>query len=140
MYATLNRNDIDILKLAVDKMKSVDFDAARKMELMLEAYEKQESDEKEIERYQEAIEGLPGWSGGRHDAHVEFTAGMLGRALENVQKWRDSKDDEPLDEAAERLVKRVGHLESKLAEIIDTVDAGGPDALTEVRNLAVGES
>jgi hypothetical protein len=145
MIAFLNQNDIDNLKLAIDKMKSVDFDAARKMELLLEAYEKQEEGASDIERLEEAVETLPGWSAGfSHTQHVEDTAAMLDRALDNLQEWRDSKDDEPLDEAVARLVKtaegpnaEAERLAKTLDKIVAIVDRGESDALIAVRNLAV---
>jgi hypothetical protein len=144
MIAFLNQNDIDNLKLASDKMKGVDFDAARKMELLLEAYEKQEEGTSDIGRLEEAIETLPGWKRGTaHSQHGEDTAAMLERALEHVQAWRDSKDDEPLDEAVARLVKtaegpsaEAERLAKVLDKIVAVVDRGESDALIAVRNLA----
>lgn len=59
MIAFLNQNDIDNLKLAVDKMKFIDFDAAQKMETLLEAYEQQHADESAYGGLKEAVEGLP---------------------------------------------------------------------------------
>lgn len=146
MIAFLNRNDLDNLRLAIDKMKGVDFDAARKMEILLEAYEAQNGDDSELGQLKDEIEDLPGYVEGlSHRDNLASTSDLLGRALENVQEWRDSKDDEPLDEAVTRLVEaaekedpRVGPLEAALADIVATVDRGEPDALIEVRNLAVG--
>lgn len=85
MYAFLDQNDIDNLKLAVDKMKSVDFDAARKMELLLEAYDAQRADDRQIEKYQEAIEALPGWNDADHLQHVNDSAALMSRALDAAQ-------------------------------------------------------
>jgi hypothetical protein len=144
MIAELNQNDIDNLKLAIDKMKSVDFDAARKMELLLEAYEKQGGGESDIECIEEAIETLPGWKRGTaHSQHVEDTAAMLDRAIDSIQAWRDSNDDEPLDDAVARLVQIAEgpNVETeRLAEVLDkivaVVDRGESDALIAVRNLA----
>lgn len=144
MYAFLNQNDIDNLKRAIDKMKGQDFDAARKMELLVEAYERQHEEDKELDRLKEEIADLPG-----HDTklealeNVERVGALLERALENAQEWRDAKDDEPLDDAVARLVKaaekddpRVADLESVLADIIANVDRGEPDALSRIRELA----
>lgn len=144
MYAELNQNDIDNLKLAVDKMKGVDFDAARKMELLLEAYEAQNGDESKLTELQERVEGLPGWDDGDHASHVELTAAMLARALDNVQEWRDSKDDEPLDEAVARLVAvadgpnaEAEKLAKVLSQIVTVADRGTSGALAEIRDLAL---
>lgn len=148
MIAFLNQNDLDNLKLGIDKMKSIDFDAARKMELLVEAYEKQGGGDSELERLREAVEDLPGYSSSAdHVGHVKDTADMLGRASERVLEWADSKDDEPLDEAVKRLVELVDSRESKhaeqvdeltetLNEIVHVVDRGGSDALIAIRNLA----
>jgi hypothetical protein len=145
MIAFLNQNDIDNLKLAIDKMKGVDFDAARKMGLLVEAYEKQDRGEDEVEELRNAVETLPGWSHrAKHLTHVEDTAAMLERALDNLREWRDSKDDEPLDEAVARLVKSADgpnaeaeRLAKTLDKIVAIVDRGESDALIAVRNLAV---
>lgn len=143
MYAFLNRNDIDNLKLAIDKMKFHDFDAARKMELLVEAYERQESGDTELGRYQGAIETLPGWDDQDHVAHVEATADLLYRALAAVQSWEEARDDEPLDDSVKRLVKaaeaedpRVATLENALMAIASEAERGEPDALSRIRELA----
>lgn len=144
MIAFLNQNDIDNLKQAVDKMKSVDFDAARKMELLLEAYEQQDEGAGEIAQYQEAIEALSGWSSGTdYLDHVKDTADLLERAADNAQAWDEAKDDEPLDEAVKRLVKaaeaedpRVAKMESALMDILQTARKGEPDAFSRIRELA----
>lgn len=144
MIAFLNRNDLDNLRLAIHKMKSENFDAAGKMDLLLEAYEKQTEDDSELERLKEAIEDLPGWGGSKHASHVELTASMLERAAENVLEWSDSKDEEPLDEAVKRIVavadgpnEKAKKLEKVLSLIVAVVDRGESDALVEVRSLAV---
>lgn len=138
----MNQNDIDNLRLAIDKMKMAgepwSFDAARKMELLLDAYGKQE-------QLQEAVESLPGWSTGTdHLDHVSGTAAMLDRALDNVQEWSDSKGDEPLDDAVARLVAQADGPNAeaeKLAKVLDrivaVVDRGDSDALDQVRKLAM---
>lgn len=147
MNAILNRNDIDNLRLAIDKMKGVDFDAARKMELLLEAYEKQSEDDTEAAKFREAIEDLPGYRGsGSHLGHLRDTAEMLNRALDNVQEWRDSKDDEPLDDAVKRLVEKVNshasevsEMKDKLADVFNDMIAiidQEPKELITIRNLA----
>lgn len=145
MNDILSQTDIDNLKLATDKMKAVDFDAARKMELLLEAYEKQDDEDRETNKLREAIEDLPGYNiAASHIDHVKDTADMLGRALDHVQEWRDSKDDEPLDKAVKRLVEKADgpnaeaeKLAKALDRIVAVIDRGDSDALAEVRNLAV---
>lgn len=145
----MNQNDIDNLKLAIDKMKMSGepwgFDAAQKMETLLAAYEKQDEDDGELEQLQDVVESLPGWSKGVNRLkHVEDTAAMLERALDNVQEWSDSKGDEPLDDAVARLVAQADGPNAeaeKLAKVLDrivaVVDRGDSDALDQVRKLAM---
>lgn len=148
MYAFLNQNDISNLKLAIDKMKGVDFDAARKMELLVEAYETQEEKDAEIEQYQEAIEQLPGWNDAGHLDHVKATADMLNRAVESGQEWGSYDDNAPLDENVKALVKQVekhagevAELKDRLSDVFNDVlaaaDRGTSADLITIRNLSV---
>lgn len=144
MIAFLNQNDIDNLHLAIDKMKSVDFDAARKMELLLEGYEHQDAGDDELTDLKNAIEDLPGWhSKADHLGHVSSTAELLERATDTVSAWDGATDDEPLDEAVKRLVQAAeapepaaGRMETALMDILDATGRDASDSFSRIRELA----
>jgi hypothetical protein len=135
MIAELNRNDISELRLVADKAKmGGHFDAGTKLHLLLDAYDQQTADNKEVDSLRELIEDTPTYAPRNTlKDNLDAFVSLFERVQDAAERWDDVDDEKPLDETVETLVSRAENGDAELKAQIDNLT----EALRDVLRLAI---